>query len=221
MTELAFLVPVLNRPHYVRPLLESVRGATPTAHVVFVADPDDLLEIGAIDAEIEESEAFYGDLTISLLIHAGGYAKKINHAVAQTTEPYVFIGADDLRPVAGWFDAARKHIDRGVGVVGINDMLPRRRNHTTHFLVARAYAEMPTVDGGRGPLSEVYAHNFVDDELIATAQSRGQYHYENLAKIHHLHPQGKSAPDDATYRKGRSRFHADRARFAERSRLWT
>lgn len=221
MSNLAFLVPVLNRPQHVRPLLESIRESTSAAHVAFVADPDDLIEIGAIEDEIKENEAICGDLTISLLIQAGSYAKKINCAIKQTTEPYVFIGADDLRPIAGWFEAAKRRVDEGFGVVGINDMLPRRRNHSTHFLLSREYAERPTADGADGPLCERYAHNFVDDELIATARSRGQYHYENLAKIRHLHPQGKSAPDDATYRKGRSSFHADRAIFAGRAHLWT
>ena len=221
MSQLAFLVPVLNRPQHVGPLLRSIYETTPTAHVVFVADPDDAPEISEIEVHQGCLEAVHGDLTISLLIHAGGYAEKINHAVSETTEPYVFLGADDLRPLNGWFGAAKDRIDNGFGCVGINDLLPRRRVHTTHFLLSREYAEQPTADGGRGPLCETYTHNFVDDELIATAQNRGQYHYENLAKVHHLHPQGMSAPDDATYQKGRKSYHADRATFAVRAALWT
>lgn len=217
---LAFLAPVLNRPQHVRPLLESIHRATPDAHVVFIADPDDEPEIFEIKCWQQSLEAVYGDLTISLLLHAGGYAKKINHAVAETTEPYVFLGADDLRPITGWFQIAKDAVDNGHGVVGINDLLPRRRVHTTHFLLSREYAERPTIDGAPGPLCEKYTHNFVDDELIATAQHRGEYHYENLAKVEHLHPQGKSAPDDATYQKGRRTYHADRAIFASRAGLW-
>ena len=39
--ELVILVPVLRRPHNVRPLLESVRATTPGARVLFIADPGD------------------------------------------------------------------------------------------------------------------------------------------------------------------------------------
>ena len=221
MSQLAFLVPVLNRPQHVGPLLRSIYETTPTAHVVFVADPDDAPEISEIEVHQGCLEAVHGDLTISLLIHAGGYAKKSNLASLETTEPYVFLGADDLRPIAGWFEIAKARVDAGFGVVGINDMLPRRRDHTTHFLLSREYATQPTIDGGRGPLCEDYTHGFVDDELIATARARGEYCYENLAKIQHLHPQGRTAPDDETYRKGRESHHADRAIFHSRSRLWS
>lgn len=220
MSDLAFLVPVLNRPQHVRPLLESICATTPDAHVVFIADPDDVGEIAAIEMWMGSPEATYGDLTISLLFHAGSYAKKINHAVGVTTESYIFLGADDLRPEDGWFDVARSSIDAGAGVVGVNDLLPRRRDHTTHFLVSRKYAERGGIDSD-GVLCESYRHNFVDDELIATARHRGLYRYENLAKVRHLHPQGQSAPDDATYQKGRRSFHADRALFAARTALWT
>jgi hypothetical protein len=221
VTEVAILVPVLRRPQNVRPLLESIANTTPTAHVVFIADPDDGAEIEEIKVWQGSLEALYGDLTISLLTDGGNYAEKINLACLVSDEPLIFLGADDLRFRDGWLDAAKEKIDGGAHVVGVNDLLPRKRHHATHFLMTRDYALRPTIDGGMGPLHTGYSHSFVDDELIGTALRREVYVYAPRAYVEHLHPQGKSAPDDATYRKGRRNFARDKELFAERATRWT
>lgn len=221
MRELAIIVPVLRRPQNVRPLLESIHASVPDAHVIFVADPDDETEIAEIKLFQECLEALYGDLTISLLTDAGNYAEKINLAVHVCDEPLIFFGADDLRFTAGWLDAAKAAMAGGAQVIGVNDLLPRRRHHATHFLVTREYAIQPTIDNERpGPLFTGYRHNFVDDELIATATKRGVYRYAGESRVEHLHPQGRSAPDDDTYKKGRESFRTDKAMFLGRARLW-
>ena len=221
MTEVAIIIPVLARPQNVGPVLQSIADSTPTAHVIFVADPDDLTEITEIKAYQVISGALYGDLTISLLTDGGNYAEKIGLAVHVCDEPFIFTGADDLRFQVGWFDAALEKIAGGAHVVGVNDLLPRRRSHATHFLMTREYALRPTIDGGMGPLHTGYDHSFVDDEMIATAQRREVYVYAPRAEVQHLHPQGRSAPDDDTYRKGRANFEQDRKVFHERSARWT
>lgn len=221
MTELAILVPVLRRPQNVGPLLQSVADSTPTAHVVFIADPDDETEIAEIKSYQVVSEALYGDLTFSLLTDGGTYAEKINLGVRVSDEPLIFLGADDLRFQPGWLDAAKEKIEGGAHVVGVNDLLPRRRHHATHFLMTRDYALRPTIDGGMGPLHTGYDHSFCDDELIATAQRRQVYVYAPRAHVKHLHPQGKSAPDDEVYKKGRKNFARDKMHFNARSARWT
>jgi hypothetical protein len=110
-----------------------------------------------------------------------------------------------------------------IEVVGVNDLIPRRRNrrgHATHFLVTRDYTERGTIDGNPGLLHEGYDHSFVDDEFIATAEKRGVYAYAPDAHVRHLHWMNRSAPDDEVYRKGRARFEQDRRLFHERSVLW-
>lgn len=210
---LAWLVPVLGRPHRVEPLLASIAASTlRPCRVVFIADPDDVAEQEAVRTATGE-----------LLIVDGGYAAKINAAVRSTDEPLLFLGADDLTPQPGWLEAATAAMAAGAEVVGVNDMIPRRASrcgHATHFLVTRQYAERPALDGGRGPLCEEYAHNFVDDELIATAKRRGVYTYAADALVRHDHPMSGGADDD-TYRKGRAAFHRDRKIFERRRRLWT
>lgn len=212
-TDLAVLVPVLRRPHRVRPLLDTFRAATPgTPRVVFICDPDDEPEREAV------AEAGGEELVVS-----GGYATKVNAAVAVTDEPLIFLAADDIHPEPGWLDAANAELQGEIGVVGVNDLIsrrPGREGHATHFLMARWYAVLPTIDGSCGPLCEAYTHSFVDDELIATATRRGAYTYAPNAHVRHEHPMNGTADDDDTYRKGRQHFRDDRRLFQRRSRLW-
>lgn len=207
-TELAILVPALNRPHRVAPLLESIRETTPDAYVLFLCDQgdtDELREVLRADADYE--------------CCGGSYAEKINRGVELTEAPLVFLGADDLEHKPGWFEAAKAKLDPAQ-VVGINDLIPRRRIHATHFLITREYAEHPTIDGGRGPLHEGYGAWFCDDELIGTAEKRGVYAYAQDAHIEHLHPM-VGAEDDETYQLGRSQARQDKKRFLRRCALWT
>lgn len=211
---LALLVPVLARPHRVAPLLASIETSTPEPYrVVFIADPSDLEEQRAV----HESGA-------DLMLIDGGFASKVNAGVRATTEPLIFIGADDLDPRPGWFEAASAKLGDGVHVVGVNDLIQRREGragHATHFLMTREYAELPTIDGERGPLAECYDHSWVDNELIATATKRGAYAYAADAHVAHLHPMAGNAPDDATYERGRLRFRQDRRLYWRRSAMWT
>lgn len=207
----AILVPVLGRPHRIRPLLASITAATPEPHeVLFLADQADHATLEAIRGAGARVEA-----------PGGSYARKINHGVRATSAPLVFFAADDLDFRPGWLAAAEDHLVGGVGVVGVNDLIARRRDHATHFLVARWYAESPTIDGGHGPMHEGYHHWFVDDEFIATARKRGAYAYAPGSHVAHLHPMNGQAPDDDTYRKGRAKSRLDRSTFHRRQPLWT
>ena len=209
-TGLVILIPVLGRPNRVLPVLESIRAATPGARVLFLPDPDDVAERQAIAAAGAE------ELPVD-----GNYAAKANAGVRATTEPYVFLGADDLLPHPGWFEVALSYLRDGVQVVGVNDLIPRSRDHATHFVLDRAYAERPTIDGGRGPMHEGYNHWWIDNELIATATARDAYVYAREAVVEHLHPFAQNGvPWDSTYEKGRSRRRHDRLLFRERSALW-
>lgn len=210
----AILVPALNRPHRVKPLLSSIRDNTLESHrVVFICDRDDIEQRMAVHAA-----------GLTPLIHDGSYAQKINHAIACTTEPLLFLAADDLDFKAGWLQAASAHLTDTVHVVGVNDLLerrPGRAGHATHFLMSRRYATRRTIDDQRGPLCEQYTHSFVDDELIATATRRGTYTYAPDAHVEHLHPMNGKSDDDTTYQLGREHFRRDRRLFNARSRLWT
>ena len=214
MSELVVLVPVLKRPHRVAPTLESIQATVPGARTLFIPDPDDDPERAAIRA------CGADELPVE-----GGYARKINAGVAATSEPLLFLGADDLDFKPGWFEAATAKLREGAEVVGVNDLVQRpHRTHATHFLMTRAYAERPTIDGSPGdrahPLHEGYTHWFIDDELIATARHRGKYAYAPEAMVEHMHYAGGKAPDDETYFRGREHRFRDQQLFRGRESLW-
>ena len=210
---LAILVPVLGRPANVKPLLQSIAASTPEPYrVLFLCDPYDRPEQDAIAAA--------GGWMRS---PGGGYAAKIRAGVDVTDEPLLMLAADDLTFLPGWFDAAVAQLQAGASVVGLNDLLKRKRRpqHATHFLMTRDYANLPCADGSPGPLFQGYSHSCVDDELIATATHRGAYAYAVDAHVRHDHWMNGGAVDDETYRKGRLRIRRDLRLFRERSALWT
>lgn len=210
---LVVLVPVLGRPHRVQPFLESLTAATPERHrVLFIADPHDGETIAAVQAA-----------GAGLLIHGGTYAQKINAGIRCTSEPLLFLGADDLHFHPGWLAAAEAHLSATVGVVGVNDLGTRRvreGRHATHFLVTRTYAERGSIDDRGNLMHEGYGHQFVDDELVETARARGAIAFATDSIVEHLHPGRGKAPDDATYAKGRETAREDRALFHARQPLW-
>lgn len=211
MTELAVLVPVLARPHRVAPFLKAM-STTVNATVLFVADPDDVDELDAL----EEAGAEF-------ISPGGNYASKIRAGIDATTEPLIFTAADDLLPHGGWFETAKSYLTDQVQVVGVNDLCTtrvQRGEHATHFLMTREYTNSPCVDGSPGPFFQGYHHWFCDDELVRTAQRRDTIVFASDAIVEHLHPITQSAPDDATYQKGRSRSAEDRALFKKRCRKY-
>jgi glycosyltransferase involved in cell wall biosynthesis len=216
--ELAILVPVLNRPQNVEPLLESISHSTPGDwRVIFLVDPSDDAELEAIYDAI----VVFGTDRVWFRECGGSYAAKINFGARHTDAPLVFLAADDLRFRRGWLDAARQHLSKDTQVVGVNDLCSdrvQRGEHATHFLMTREYALQPTVDGGRGPLHEGYRHWFCDDELVATARRRGVLAFARDSIVEHFHPMNGKAPDDETYRKGREHQRQDRALFRQRLR---
>jgi hypothetical protein len=210
--ELIVLVPVLARPDRVAPLLEAFEETAPQARVVFIVDPDDVVEREMIDQHGAEE-----------LLHAGSYAEKINAGVRGSDEDLVLLGADDVVPHAGWLEAAIASLAPGLGVVGTNDLGNPRviaGEHSTHPLLTRSYAELPCIDGCPGPLFEGYLHNFCDTELVATAKHRGAWAFAGEAIVEHLHPVWGKGERDATYERGELGFLEDARTFKERRSLW-
>jgi hypothetical protein len=210
---LVILVPVLDRPHRVSPLLASIRAATPSARVLFICDPDDHAEQSAVREHALEP-----------LIVDGNYARKINAGSRATTEPLIFLGADDLHFHPGWFEAATTHLTDGIGVVGTNDLCNRRvirGDHSTHSLVTRDYLKRGTIDEPDKLLHEAYPHEYVDDEFVQTAQTRSAYAHAHDAIVEHLHPMAGKAPMDHLYAAQRQRMRRGRRIYLARRPLWT
>ena len=214
--DLVVLVPMLGRPQHVVPLLDSVDQTAPGCRVVFLVSPADHAVHAAVDA--------VGRERVVVPFHpVGDYARKINIGVVDTTEPLIFTGASDLRFHPGWFEATRAHLTPGVGVVGTNDLgNPRvlRGDHATHFLVTRDYAQRGTIDEPNKIFHEGYPHEWVDDELVATARSRNAWAMALDAHVEHLHPVWGKGSADHLYRQAPARIRSGRKIFEHRQRLW-
>lgn len=218
MDAVAFIVPVLNRPWRVEPLVRSIEDATPEPHrIVFVADEGDHAELEAIEAAGKAV----------LVVEPGTrYGRKINLGYRATTEPFIFTGADDLNPHFGWFTSALAHMRDGIGVVGTVDLCndrTRTGQTSTHSLVRRSYIEERSgvADAADQVYCELYTHEYVDDELVRTAMKRHAYAHAFDSVVEHLHPNVGKAPMDLTYELGRQRTLQNRRLFMSRRRLWS
>lgn len=217
----AILIPLLGRPHRVAPVLESITAGTPEPHrVVFIVSPDDRDVMAAV------FETGLEPLIMKSRLTRGDYAAKIHYGIANTTEPLIFTGADDLNFHPGWLTAAYNCGEmHGARVIGTNDLCNARvmrGEHGTHFLVHRSYIdEMGTIDEPGLLFHPGYWHEYVDDELVATAKLRGEYVTSLDAVVEHLHPMAGKAPMDSLYAQQTVRMFQGRDLFRRRSHLWT
>lgn len=231
------LIPCLNRPDNVEPVVSSALAATPEASIM-------LLPTGAFTDEVQaclDVMDAYGPDRVTVLMMTehetvGDYARKINRAVGWTHSPYLFFGADDVRFEPGWFFAAHALMTRDIGVVGTNDMGPWRPNspsrnavrdglHATHCLVARWYCDLGLIDDDPFPhnarvLNPEYPHEFVDDEFCATARARHSWAYAVESHVEHLHPNLGKGESDESYRRAVDRIPPGRALYRSRAHLW-
>lgn len=240
MTELAVLVPVLNRPQNVAPLVESFLAGCPENSVLGVETSR------GDDAEINEWVRVVdktglgraGRFSMISVDPPGTWPQKINAHVELLTAnqsplyeaEWVLCAADDIRFTEGWWDATlRLRQLASVGVIGTNDSKDGTGNprvaageHTCHPLIRASYIQAHgTIDESGKAVHDGYAHSFVDDELVLTAKMRNAWAFCPEAVIEHIHPWWTQRPEDwdATYEKGQSTFQTDRAVFAERVKL--
>jgi len=209
----AVIVPTLragNAQPFMRSLAESGAADLCTVYAV-TEDPDVGKAWDEAGAVVLEAAA---DAT---------YASKANQAYQTTREPWLLMGADDLKFHPGWLDQAQAAGRDGAHVIGTNDMHNPRvvaGEHATHPLVRRAYVD-ETGAGWDGPgvlCHEGYGHWFVDDEIVTAAKRRGVWAFAPHARVEHLHPFWGLADDDDVYQRGQATVDDDRVLFAERSR---
>jgi hypothetical protein len=213
MSELVVLVPVLDRPKNVAPLVKSFAASGAPGRLLFIADADDRAERAAIASAGAEV----------LVSHANvrTWPRKVNMGYRSTSEPWMLLCGDDVRFHPGWFQATAGLRAQGFGVIGTNDLgnaRVLRGEHSTHTLVSRAYADdFGTIDSPGEVVHEGYRHCFTDDELIRTAKARGVWSPCLTSIVEHAHPFWKKAPMDPVYALGQESFPRDAALFQRRA----
>lgn len=214
------LVPVLDRPQNVAPLVESfLATSSPLDEITFICSKRDRAQIQACRAS--------GQRVLVLPEESGfaDYAKKMNYGYANTERDFLFLGSDDITFTPCWSEAALQVMGDTRCVVATNDQLNsavKRGQFGTHCLVRRSYVDDPgaSCDGPGFIIHPGYDHNFVDRELCHLAESRGVYGFAKGSIVRHRHHLGRTAPFDATYEKGQRNFRQDQALFLRRAHLW-
>ena len=215
VSQLAILVPVLNRPHRVEPLLASIAGGTDVPHrVIFgCSDQPTVDELDRLGAWYVRDEGG----------SEGTWPKRINRLYEMVNESYIFTGADDLNFHPDWFQAAMRAMDRfpnSSGVVAVND---QHNQAGTHFVIARSYIQEFGASGdGPGTLMcEEYLHQYCDDEARAVAKSHDRWAVASDSIVEHMHVGAGKAPMDETYRIGEATAPQGLSVFQSRVHLWS
>jgi glycosyltransferase involved in cell wall biosynthesis len=219
MTELAVLVPVLNRPRNVAPLVESfLAGCPEDSAICFLTNVDDTDEINAV-LQVVDDDRVYISSTERVT-----WPEKINYGVWYLHADWYLLAADDIRFTPGWWDAtARLRKNKRISVIGTNDLGNPRvaaGQLVIHPLVRGTYIrDYGTIDEPGKVVHDGYHHWCCDDELLWTAKSRDAFVYCADAVIEHLHPYWGKGEMDATYAKGEANAEADMALWRERAKL--
>lgn len=220
MTDVVILIPTLERPHHIKPLMESIKDTTDRARALFICNKQSYYTLKAI-------ERHGGDILMidsKPFIH-GDYAKKINYGYRNSTEPLIFLGATDLKFHPNWLENAERHLSRRIHVVGTNDLgNPAVLNgeHSTHSLVTRKYVDKyGTIDKRHAILCEEYWHEWVDNEFLETAKARRAFAMAMDSHVEHVHPAFGKNKWDETYRAWKKRTIEGGKLFEQRKKMWT
>ncbi len=214
MSDIAVIVPVLERPQRAAPFMQSLAASTYRARAYAVVS----------EADKTTCSAWLAATANVLVSPRISFAEKVNYAYGLTGEQWLFLTGDDVAFHAGWADELlRVAVETGALVVGSNDLTNPRTEagtHSPHMLISRQYVadQGASWDGPGIVCHEGYRHMFVDDEIVTVAKQRGVFASARDAVVEHLHPAAEKAEVDSTYRLGWSYADLDKSRFAERMR---
>ncbi len=113
-TQIAILIPTLNRPQKLRSLIDNIHATTKTPHsIYFNLEPEDKISIETVKALNER---------YILNISPNIYVNAINEGYRRTTEPYIFCGADDIEFTEGWDERIMMQFrNPSIGLVEVKD----------------------------------------------------------------------------------------------------
>jgi hypothetical protein len=210
---IAVIIPTLGRPHKVQSIVTNLQETAPEVTPYFVIEPNDAVTAEAV-ADV------HGNTIINRRV--ASYAGAVNTALHETSEPYLYVSADDFEYHNEWLPPLLNEID-SFGICGSNDLHNKEvlaGTMATSFLIRRDYAVTACIDQPGIMLHEGYTHNFVDTEVIGTARSRNQFKHCSNSHVEHKHYLWGLAPHDDTYAKSVKQHEADWRTFNNRKVLW-
>lgn len=196
--------------------MESLRATTGAREVtpIVIADADDADSLSAWSAA--------GALVLVLPDAPGTFARKANYGYRMSRAPWLLFVGDDVVFHPGWLDAALAVAGAtSAQVIGTNDLGSERvraGEHATHLLVSREYVDTvgASWDGPGVAFHEGFRHQYLDNEAIDVARSRGTWAFAADSVIEHLHPAFGKGENDPVYEIGNAAGPADLVVYQER-----
>lgn len=210
MSDLAVIVPTVNRADKLEPLVANIHEATATPHRVYLVmetwDQDSIEVAAGLD-------------TVDVIGEFGSNATAVNGGYRASAEPFVALLNDDVVCHPGWDTAALGYMSDTTHIVGINQGDGRC---TSFSMIRRAFIqEHSGVFDRPDTLYHPYISQFPDTEFAEYAKQRGVWADAPDALVEHMHwVFGKGDPDDVNYVKARETFTGDEAAYHERRRQW-
>jgi glycosyltransferase involved in cell wall biosynthesis len=210
---IALLIPTLDRPERLPAICANVAATTVDVTPYFIIEQRDT-------ATADKAHTTGANVIINK--RTPNYAGAINTGLFETTEPWLYVSADDFVYHEGWVDAARPYMN-DYGMIGTNDLHNTEVMAgvmATSFFISREYAVTACIDQPGLMLHEGYDHHYVDTEVTGTARHRGVFKYCAESHVEHHHYLWGLAEKDKTYVKGLQNHNADFILFNNRKHLW-
>lgn len=209
----AILIPSLNRPQNLEPLLRSIQFATPEDHYVFLMVSDS----ESVKIARELGHPYLDDSDNPDKRYVTRNNEMVRHLRPGTKQ--VFFGSDDIEFYPHWLDEALIVMNRGYDVVVGDDL---RNQNGTMALMNVNYFSRAVFDRPGDVFHNGYIHNFADTEQFFTAKVQGTFARAMNSRVEHLNPVfygARALPYDETYSLSRIGNDHDAALYAAREPL--
>lgn len=214
---LGIYIPSFGRPDKLKVVADNIKSATRSKYKLYWG-------LEKFDKEsVKAAEAIGG----KIIFNTGKptYSDALQCMYEATKEPIFLWGNDDFHFIDGWDEQPLRMMeDENVGVLGLHDGNPQTRFYSISLIRRKYIKEQSGVIDIPNRVLYPYNHNFVDDELTHTAESRGAWSFCPAPAILHQHPSFTwlgEFPTDETYKKNDSGFIEDFEKYNERIHLWS
>lgn len=203
MIDIAVLIPTYGRSKKLNSVVKNFYKYSKISNLYFIIDPEDTESVEWLKTSNQKG-----------FIVSGEYVEAINFGYKNTTEPYIFCGADDIEFTKDWdIKLVKNFEDEDINITGgIDDWICSRAGiHISHPLVRREYIKK--IGGCLGQKDAIYysgyKHYHCDIELEQVAWSRGCIKVDEKVTIKHNHFVNNKVENDATYQRSYQMLRAD------------
>lgn len=213
---LGIYMPTYGRANKLKAVIDNIKQATKHPYKLYFG----------VEPEDRETILVLKDLKQNIIYNhdESTYSNALQAIYEATDEPIFLWANDDFHFLQDWDEEPLKMFDNpDISVLGLHDGNPNTKYFSISLVRRKYIKEQSGVVDMPNRVLYPYEHNFVDDELTETAQSRGVWDKYPGPCIEHRHPSFTwlgEFPDDDTYRKNGKTITVDLETFNNRRRLW-